>query len=180
MRAKLHYDSRAVRYMRTATLTRGMVIGVIGGLVATIVMDLILVGMLSAVGMPAVVSFATIGDTAAGFFAMFGIAMADGVPLGAVMHYLLGLVLGGIFGAAVSQIAALQGGTMKKGVLLGILYIEVISQPIAATAPIILKMRAVETLQWFGVSFVMHLIWGVVLGLVVTYGLRATRSAKQG
>lgn len=55
-------------------------------------------------------------------------------------------------------------------------YMELMSQPILATAPIILKMTASETLQWFGVSFAMHLIWGVVLGAVVSYGLRAASS----
>jgi hypothetical protein len=57
---------------------------------------------------------------------------------------------------------------MKKGVALAILYIEVTSQPILATSPILLRMTAPETLQWFGVSAVMHLIWGVVLGIVVS------------
>jgi hypothetical protein len=152
--------------------------GLIGGFVGTIVMDLVLVGMLSAVGLPAVISFSTIGDTAAGFFALLGITLAGGFPLGAAVHYLLGLVLGAIFGAAVASIDALRVNTMKKSVVLAVLYIEVLSQPILAMSPIILKMTASQTLQWFGVSAVMHLIWGVVLGVVVSYGLHLPPAAR--
>jgi len=96
-----------------------------------------------------------------------------GVPLGAVVHYLTGLTLGVIFGAAVSRSNALRVDSTKKGVGLGILYTEVSSLPILATAPLILKMTASDTAQWFGVSFIMHLVYGAVLGVVVSYGLRS-------
>jgi hypothetical protein len=143
-------------------------------------MDLILVGTLSAVGLPPIVSFSTIGDTAAGFFSMLGMDVAGGLPLGAAVHYLLGLALGLIFGAVVSQVEALRVNTPQKGIVLAIFYIEVISQPIGATAPLILKMTASETLQWFGVPAVMHLIWGAVLGAVVSYGLQLATATKHG
>jgi hypothetical protein len=179
MRKELQRNSQVEGQVGNIALSRGMVLGLIGGLVGTIVMDFVLVGTFSAVGMPAVISFSTIGDTASGFFSMIGIAMAGGFPLGAGVHCLLGLVLGAIFGAGVSQLDALRVDTLKKGGVLGILYIEVTSQPILATSPIILKMTASETLQWFGVSAVMHLIWGVVLGAVVGYGLRSTTVARR-
>jgi hypothetical protein len=172
MREELQNDLRAEGQMSYVTLARGLVLGVAGGLVGTIVMDLILIETLFAVGLPAVIGFSTIGDTAAGFFALLGIDMAGGFPLGAAVHYLLGLVLGGAFGAAVSRVDALRADTIKKGVALAAVYIEILSQPILATSPILLKMTASETLQWFGVSAAMHLIWGVVLGAVVGYGLR--------
>ena len=164
--------------MSKVALTRGMVLGLIGGLVGTIVMDIVCVGALLVMGLPAVVSFSTIGDTAAGFFSMIGLIMAGGVPLGTAMHYLIGPLLGAIFGAAVSQVDAFRVDTAKKGLVLGILYTQVTSQPILAAAPIILKMTAPETLQWFGVSFVMHLIWGAVLGAVVSYGLGLVTAVK--
>jgi hypothetical protein len=180
MRQELQHDLRAEGQRSYVTLARGLVLGVGGGLVGTIVMDLVLIGMLSAAGLPAVISFSTIGDTAAGFFALLGIDVAGGFPLGAAMHYLLGLGLGGAFGAGVSGVDALRADTLKKGVVLAVVYIEILSQPILATSPILLKMTASETLQWFGVSAAMHLIWGVVLGAVVSYGLRlATRVAPR-
>jgi hypothetical protein len=45
--------------------------------------------------------------------------------------------------------------------------------------PIILKWTAFAAAQWFGFSFVMHAIWGVVLGVVVSYGLRSSTAARQ-
>ena len=178
MREELQHDLRTEGRAGDITLARGIVLGLVGGLAGTIVMDLVLIGTLLAAGLPAVISFSTIGDTAAGFFALTGIYMAGGFPLGAAVHYLLGLVLGAAFGGAVSRVDALRTDTVKKGVLLAVLYIEVLSQPILATSPIILKMAASETLVWFGVSAAMHLIWGVVLGIVVSYGLRVAPAAK--
>jgi hypothetical protein len=178
MSEQLQRDSPAVSQISHVALTGGMMWGFIGGLVGTIVMDLVLIGMLSAAGLPAVISFSTIGDTAAGFFSLIGINVAGGLPLGAAVHYLLGLVLGTIFGAVVARVDALRVNSLRKGVALAVLYIEVVSQPILAMSPILLKMSAAETVQWFGVSAVMHLIWGVVLGALVSYGLRSTTVAK--
>ncbi len=41
-----------------------------------------------------------------------------------------------------------------------------------ALTPILLKMTVPATLQWYGGSFVMHLMAGMVLGAVVGRGLR--------
>lgn len=166
--------------MRKVTLIRGMIWGLIGGLAGTLAMDLVLVGVFLLLGMPADLTFSFIGDTAARFFTMIGIDIAGGVPLGAAIHYLIGLVLGGLFGGAVSQVAALRVDTLKRGIIFGVLYIESISLPILVTAPLINTMTASDTLQWFGLSFPMHLICGVVLGVVVSYGLRSATTAQHG
>ncbi len=65
----------------------------------------------------------------------------------------------------------------KKAVGMGILYVEIMSLPMLAAAALILQMTAAETAQWFGVSFVMHLVYGLVLGLVVRQGLRSAPAA---
>jgi hypothetical protein len=155
--------------------TRGLILGLAGGVAATIVIDLITVAVLPLMGLPADGGFSVIGDTAAGFLALFGIDVAGGVPLGAVLHYLIGAALGGIFGAAVTRIDALRLSSIKKGLGLGILYTEVISLPILVMPPIILNWTAPAAAQWFGFSVVMHAIWGIVLGGVVSYGLRSAR-----
>ena len=178
MRAKLHFDMRAERRVRTMR-ARGMIIGLIGGLVGTIVMDLFGAGLFLAMGGPTSLSFSVIGDAAAAFLAMLGITMAGGTPLGALLHYLIGLAFGALFGAAVSQIAVLRLRSPKKAVGLGILYVELMSQPLLAAAAWVLHMTAAETMQWLGISFVMHLVYGLVLGLVVRYGLHAAPVARQ-
>jgi hypothetical protein len=108
----------------------------------------------------------------ASFFSRLGIGMAGGVPTGATTHYLIGPLVGMIFGIAAAQVEALRVESMKKSIFLAVLYVEILSQPILATTPILLKMTASQTLQWFGVSFIMHFILAVVLGAVVGYGLR--------
>ena len=86
-------------------------------------------------------------------------------PVDRVLH-------GRLFGAAVAKVDALRVDTLKKSVVLAVLYVEILSQPLLVTTPILLKMTTPETFQWFGVSFLMHLIAGAVLGLVICYGLR--------
>ena len=102
--------------MDSGARTKGLVFGLVAGLVATIVIDLITMGVLPFMGLPADGGFSTIGDTAAGFFALFGMNVTGGTPLGVVLHYLIGLVLGVIFGAGVTRINALRLNSTKKGV----------------------------------------------------------------
>ena len=166
------------RHISHAALVRGIGWGLIGGLAGTMVMDLLLMGLLSAAGLPALTCFAIVGNTAARFFSILGIQTAGGVPLGVAAHYLIGPLVGAIFGAVVAQIDVFRVSALKKGVILAVLYVEILSQPILATTPILLKMTAPETLQWFGGSFVMHLIFGVVLGVIVSYGLRLAPAAR--
>src|SRR5512139_3466532 len=115
-------DSRVERYVINATLREGIIVGLIGGLAGTMVMDLVLMGALSAVGLPALTCFSIVGNTVARFFSTLGIEIAGGVPLGAAAHYLIGPLVGAIFGAAVTQINALRVDSLKKGVVLAVLY----------------------------------------------------------
>ncbi len=160
------------RHNTQATLARGMEWGLIGGLAGTMVMDLVLMGGLTAAGLPPLSCFSIVGDTVARFFSMLGIEMAGGVATGAAAHYLIGPVVGAIFGILLAQVDGFRLNTLKKSIFLAVVYVEILSQPILATTPILLKMTAPQTLQWFGLSFVMHLILAVVLGAVVGYGLR--------
>ena len=102
---------------------------------------------------------------------MFGTQITGSVPTGVVTHYVIGPLFGMLFGAIVTKTKALQEGTLKKVTFAAFVYVEILSQPILATTPILLKMDAPTTLQWFGGSFVMHLILSIVLGIIVGYGL---------
>ena len=157
----------------SVTLTRGMQWGLIGGLAGTIAMDLVLVGGLSALGLPTDTCFLSIGSTVAHFFSLLGIKLSGSVMLSVATFHLLGPVLSAIYGLAVSQVGALQGITLKKNVVCAVLYAEVLSQLILTTMPILLKMSGSETALWFAGSFVLHLTWGITLGFVMHYGLLA-------
>jgi hypothetical protein len=147
-----------------------------GGLAATIVIDVLTIAVLPLTGAPADGGFILIGDTAAAFFGAIGLDVAGGVPLGLVFHYLIGIALGGLFGAVASRVAALRTASRLKMAGLGVLYTELISIPILILPPIILEMATPAIVQWFGFSVVMHGIFGLVLGLVVGYGLAPVRA----
>jgi hypothetical protein len=134
-------------------------------------MDLVLVGGLSALGLPTDTCFLSIGSTVAHFFSLLGIKLSGGAMLGVATFHLLGPVLSAVYGLAVSQVGALQGITLKKNIVEAVLYAEVLSQLILTTMPILLKMSGSETVLWFAGSFVLHLTWGIVLGFVMHYGL---------
>jgi hypothetical protein len=155
----------------SVTLIRGMQWGLIGGLAGTIAMDLVLMGGLSALGLSTHTCFLSIGSKVAHFFSLMGIKLLGGLMLGVATFHLLGPVLSAIYGSAVSQVSALQGRTLRKNVVLAVLYAEIISQLILTTMPILLKMLGSETMLWFAGSFVLHLALGIVLGFVMHYGL---------
>jgi len=146
--------------------------GTIGGIAGTLAMDLTLMAVLAAFGSPAQTCFSIVGDTAAHFFSMQNVGMTGTILLGVATHYTVGPLIGAIFGLLVTRVKALRVNSLKKSILLGILYVEILSQPLLATTPILLKMTAPATLQWYGGSFIMHMIAGAVLGAVVGRGLR--------
>ncbi len=178
MEERLAHDSRAKGAMGSGARAKGLVIGTVASLVATIVVDLIMMVFLLFRGQPADGGFAVIGDTAASFFSLFGIAVVSGVLPGVVWHYLIGFALGAIFGAAVTQFDALHLASMKKGVGFAILYTEVISIPMLVQVPMFLKQTESDTAGLLGFFLVMHAIWGLLLGGVVSYGLRSEMAAQ--
>ncbi len=172
MEIRFQGNSQAKGHFPHATLGRGMAWGLIGGLAGTMVMDILLMGALSVAGHPAFTCFSIVGNTVARFFSILGMETAGGVLTGVATHYLIGPLVGALFGAAAVQVDALRVDTLKKGIGFAVIYVEILAQPILASTPILLKMTAAETLQWFGGSFMMHFIFGVVLGVVLSHGLR--------
>jgi hypothetical protein len=177
MEITLQGNLRAREHITQVPLARGIGLGLIGGLAGTLVMDFVLMGVLSSVGLPALTCFSIVGNTVARLFANLGINLAGGVPIGIAAHYLVGPLFGILFGTVLVKVDALHVDTLKRGIILAVLYVEILSQPILAATPILLKMTAKDTLQWFGVSFMMHFLYGVVMGAIVSYGLRLTKPA---
>jgi hypothetical protein len=172
MERTLQGNGRMTCRITSISLSRGFGWGLIGGLAGTLVMDLVLMGALFALGAPALTCFSIVGNTVARFFSIQGVDMGRAIQLGVITHYLVGPLVGAIFGTVVARVEALQVHTLKKSILLAILYVEILSQPLLLTTPILLKMTIPATLQWYGGSFVMHLLLAVVLGTVVDFGLR--------
>jgi hypothetical protein len=164
--------------MSNHTVTKAIIWGLVGGFIGTVIMDIIIAGLFLVVGMPVDLIYSFIGDVAQNFFLRIGINVSGGVPLGVLFHFFLGLTLGGLFGMLVTQIRALRLESLKKGILLGIVYIEIASQPILVTAPLLIKMTTSDILQWYGLSTVMHLIYGIILGGVLSFQQKEKVLAK--
>ncbi len=151
-------------------LTRGMGWGFIGGLTGTIVMDGLLMVAFLALKLPALSCFSIVGDTVSQLFSKLGLQVADGIPTGIAAHYLIGPLFGVLFGVIMAKFPALRLITLKRTLLVAIIYVEIFSQPILVTTPILLRMTTFEILQWYCGSFVMHLTMAVVLGAIMWYG----------
>jgi hypothetical protein len=179
MERTLQSNPRMIGQIAPTSFSRGLGWGLIGGLAGTMIMDLVLIGVLSAVGLPALTCFSIVGNTVARFFLIESMEMAGAIQLGVITHYLVGPLFGTIFGVLVVRGETLRVNTLKKSILLAIIYVEILSQPMLATTPILLKMTVPVTLQWYGGSFIMHMLMAVVLGSLVGYGLRSTPLATQ-
>jgi hypothetical protein len=155
---------------------RGFGWGSFGGLIGTIIMDMLFMGFLLAFSQPVTLCFSIVGDTVSQFLAMFRLQLAGGVTTGVAAHYVIGPLVGILFGIFVMRLPALRAGSLKKITIAAFVYVEILSQPILAMTPAFLKMTVSETIQWFGGAFVMHLILAVVLALIVWYGFRTTSS----
>jgi hypothetical protein len=154
-----------------ALLFRGIAWGMIGGLAGTLVMDMLLMVILLAFRQPASLCFTIVGDTVSRLLAIFSIDVGKGISTGMTGHYLIGPLVGAFFGGAATNFAAPWVVTPKKCVITAILYVEILSQPILAITPILLKMTSQQILLWFGGSFIMHLLLAIILGTVVHFGL---------
>ena len=157
--------------MRYSTFLRGLFAGLVGGLAGTMLMYLFGAGIFALLGWPTSTSISIIGDSAAAFFSLLGIALAGGASLGIWLYYLIGLVLGAMMGIAVVSLEPLRLGSLQKRVGLSILFVEVMSLPMLAAGTMALKMSAASAALWFSISFVMHLVYGLVLGVVTSYGV---------
>ncbi len=167
---KLQGNSMASGPITFLTFLRGMGWGLLAGLAGTVAMDLALLASLPALGVPADTCYLTIGSTVRHFFALLGITLAGDVTLGVAAYHLIGPLLGALYGLVVSQVGALQRTTLKNNMICAVLYAEMLSQLILTMTPVLLKMPAQETMIWFAGSFVVQMIWGMVMGLVTYYG----------
>ena len=149
--------------------TRTVFFGMAAGIIATVVMDIFVAVAMLAMGNPVSFMFSFIGDVAAAFFSHLNVLISGGAPWGVLFHYLFGLGYGGLFCALLDRIPRLKPAALGKSILLGIVYIEIFSQPFLASAPLIREMAARDIFQWYALSTMMHAIYGMVVGILEQY-----------
>jgi hypothetical protein len=120
--------------------------GLVGGLVGTMAMGVCLTRALAAAGCPASLCVSIVGDTVSFFFSLFGKQIAGGVSAGAVMPAIVGPFVGILIAAAAAALSARREATLKKNAAAAVVCVEILSQPLLATTPILLKMPPAVTL----------------------------------
>jgi len=153
----MSYKKQSPRKARNS-ITRVIVLGVIGGLAGMVVMDIVMVAEFLMMRLPLYT-----------YLELIGSVLGGGVLLGVVLHILLSVFLGLVFISLVFKVKVFRITTIKKGFILGILAGAV---TIIGCVPfaIITGVPIVEILSF---STLPHLVFGGVCGVVVGYGLRA-------
>lgn len=148
---------------------RTVLFGMAAGIIATIVMDVFVALAMLAMGFPVAFMFAFIGKVASTFFSLSTLSASGMIILGFVIHYLFGMGYGALFCAVLARWPRFRPVALGTSIAVGIAYIEIFSQPFLATAPLVLKLAAADTLQWYALSTAMHAIYGAVLGVSEHY-----------
>ena len=149
--------------MNKISLARGIGVGVIASLVGTIMMDFVIV-----------VEYLMIGQPALTYLDLIGSIFGGGIPLGALIHVLLGSALGLIFSVPVLTVDALRIDTVRKGMVLGILT-GVASISACVPFAILIREKITTVLIFMTIP---HLVWGIGLGIVAGYGMRSASAAR--
>lgn len=131
--------------------------GMLGGIAGTVLMDIVIVA-----------TFVIAGFRGDGFFAMVGEKLGQGPATGIALHNLVGLTVGLMFAVLVLNVKALSIETMRKGLILGIL-VGAVTIPVGCI-PLAIWLGE-PILEVVAFSAVPHLVYGTVLGGVVSYGL---------
>ena len=145
------------RIVLNRLLLKGVGFGIIGGLVGTILMDIVMM-----------VTFLIAGQPADTFFSMVGEKFGYGTLVGILVHNLVGITGGIVFSIMVVTIKALRIQSMRKGLALGI-----------AAGAVTIPLGCIPLAIWLNqpildviaFSTLPHLVWGTVLGWTVAYGL---------
>jgi hypothetical protein len=145
----------------TKSNLKGIGFGIVGGLVGTVLMDVVMVLTFLIAGQPA--------DT---FFSMVGEKLGYGALVGIAVHNLVGLTGGFVFSLLVLNIKALRIDSRRKGLVLGVAA-GALTIPLGCIPLAIWLNQAI--LDVIAFSLLPHLVWGIVLGWIVGYGLLSYR-----
>lgn len=142
--------------MNKNNLLSSIQLGLLGGFIATILMDIVMF-----------IEFFLMKQKITTNYAVIGSAVGGGVWLGLILHFIIGPTLGLIFGVIVSSFKSLHIDTLKKGVILGTLA-GIITIPLGCVPTAILSKVPILDLVSF--SAIPHLVWGSALGYIVGSG----------
>lgn len=144
-------------------LTGGMVSGLVGG----ILMMIALLAGASSMGLKMPAFFLVMGMS-------FGAGMGSAVAVGLLLHYIVALVAGAIFGVLTFVVKAFRIKSGRSGLMLGLIYgivvylVFFLPMALVSFAPVMMKIMGPMASQLMGsvlvVGLVGHIIYGLTLG----------------
>lgn len=138
-----------------------LISGLVGGFVATIVMTIFMM---------------TLGDDSPPPTALFWSKyVGDGDPdqymmQGMVLHFIYGIIAGGVFAIVASVLGFVSVATVGAAVLWGLAY-GVVLFMFAAAFWMMMVLGMSPDMKMAGMFLVFHLVYGLVLGAWVGYGI---------
>lgn len=145
------------------------VMGAVAGVVSTTIMDVAMFAVLGLTDRPLSSLFTLIAKSTAAFLDIFSITLDVGMTTGVVLHYLIGLVFGLFFAILVVRMSDLKEQGTVALVLLAILYTEILSMVLLVPSAVMLGMSRTEVVELFSFAVFLHGLWGLVLGLLMSY-----------
>jgi ethanolamine transporter EutH len=147
--------------MNKANITRFAYFGFLGGLIGTVMMDIVLFIEFYLFKMPIYTNYAVIGS-----------AVGASGWIGFILHFIIGPALGLVFGVAIAWFDFLKITTLKKGILLGVLA-GIITIPLGCVPTALLSH--VPIINFVSFSAIPHLVWGSGLGWYFAYRVQRMR-----
>ena len=152
--------------MDEENVVRGSIYGIIAGTISTIVIDIVALVILAVMGVSLPSFFALIGRC---FLTLIGTGAADPVWQGLTLHYSIAILTGLVIGLLTQRFHKLQFSSYRKGILLSIIIAEVEGNSLFYLMSVIMKIPQSEMGIMYELCFILHLIWGVCLGLIISY-----------
>jgi hypothetical protein len=155
--------------MEKSSITRGIRYGIFGGLVATIVTDLV-----------SLIMFLILGESLPDFYTLFGKSFltlfhlqAD-YPLwqGLTLHYSIGILTGLMVSILTQRISLLKFNTYRKSILIAVIITQVEGLTLFYLMSVVLNMPQSEMLLIYGTGIFLHTVWGASLGSILCLGQR--------
>ncbi len=138
-------------------MLRAVVLGIVGGLLGTVLMDIVMM-----------VTFIGVGESWDLFFSMVGDKLGGGAILGIAIHNVVGMTGGIILALLVINIPSMEIKTLRRGLLLGL-----------AAGLFTIPAGCIPLAIWLGepipaviaFSALPHIVWGTVLGWTMGVGM---------
>jgi hypothetical protein len=152
--------------MGKINVMRSLIYGLIGGLVSTIVMDLLSLIMLTIMGASFPSFLALIGKS---ILTLLGIQADFPLWQGLVLHYSIGILIGIVLSVASGMISMLHFSTRRKSMLISVVTIEIIGIILFYLMSLILSIAQSDMMTIYISGIFLHAIGGICLGLILYF-----------